>query len=167
LPYAVVKNAGEAFMQSFKKEFNLNYTIFRFFNTYGPKQSDDFVMSKFIHQALKNKDITIYGDGKQTRTFCYIDDNLDATVNAFMKGECINDVANIGNDVEITILELAKKIVKVSKSKSKIIHLPPLPKGDMPRRKPDVKKMKKLLGKKMITLEEGIKKIIDLQDLRH
>src|SRR5437588_12842334 len=71
LPYAVVKNVGEAFLRSYKQEFDLDYTIFRFFNTYGPKQSSDFVMTKFIKAALANDRITIYGDGSQTRTFCY------------------------------------------------------------------------------------------------
>jgi len=161
LPYAIVKNAGEAFLKSYKKECNLDYTIFRFFNTYGPKQSTDFVMSRFINLALKDEDITIYGDGKQTRTFCYIEDNLDATMNAFMKNKYINDVVNIGNDIETTILELAEKIIKITKSKSKIIHLPPLPEGDMTRRKPDISKMKKLLGRKLFPLEKGIKKVIE------
>jgi len=167
LPYAIVKNAGEAFLKSFKKEFNLDYTIFRFFNTYGLKQSTDFVMSKFINLALKNEDITIYGDGKQTRTFCYIEDNLDATINAFMKNKYVNDVVNIGNNIETTILELAQKIIKITKSKSKIIHLPPLSEGDMTRRKPDIFKMKKLLGRKLFPLEKGIKKVIESWNLYH
>ncbi|MES3032194.1 MAG: NAD-dependent epimerase/dehydratase family protein [Patescibacteria group bacterium] len=167
LPYAIVKNVGEAFLQAFKKECNVNYTIFRFFNTYGPKQSMDFVMSKFISLALKNKNITIYGDGKQTRTFCYIDDNLDATINAFMQNKYINKIVNIGNDNEITILELAKKVIRITKSKSQIIHLPPLPKGDVTRRKPDISKMKNLLGRKLIPLEKGIKKVIESWNLYH
>ena len=78
VPYAVVKNVGEAFLKSYHKEFGLDYTIYRFFNTYGPKQSPDFVMSRFIAKALKNEPITIYGDGLQSRTFCFIDDNVDA-----------------------------------------------------------------------------------------
>ncbi|MFM7902004.1 MAG: NAD-dependent epimerase/dehydratase family protein, partial [Bacteroidota bacterium] len=83
LPYAIVKNVGEAYLRSFKQEYDLAFTIFRFFNTYGPQQSNDFVMSKFITAALSNTDITIYGDGSQTRTFCYIDDNVDACLSAF------------------------------------------------------------------------------------
>jgi len=70
IPYAIVKNAGEAYLRSFKKEYNLDFTIFRFFNTYGSKQSVDFVMSLFISLALRNQDIAIYGDGMQKRTFC-------------------------------------------------------------------------------------------------
>jgi UDP-glucose 4-epimerase len=161
LPYAIVKNVGEVFLKSYKKEYDLDYTIFRFFNTYGPKQSIDFVMSKFIRLALANKDITVYGNGMQTRTFCYIDDNIGATINALMKNKCINETINIGNDNEITILKLAEEIIRVTKSKSKIIHLPALKEGDMSRRKPDITKMKKLLGRKLLPLEKGIKKLIE------
>ena len=92
LPYAIVKNIGEAFLRSYQKEFGLEYTVFRFFNTYGPKQSRDFVVSKFIRAALANDDITLYGDGMQTRTFCYIDDNTDACLAAFHGNQVLNDV---------------------------------------------------------------------------
>ena len=92
LPYAIVKNVGESYVKSYQQEFNLNYTIFRFFNTYGPKQSTDFVMSKFINSALKNEPITIYGDGSQTRTFCYIDDNTDFCVDAIENPSTINEI---------------------------------------------------------------------------
>ncbi|GIV34960.1 MAG: epimerase [Chitinophagales bacterium] len=160
LPYAVVKNVGEAFCRSYKNEYNLDYTIFRFFNTYGPRQSTDFVMSRFIHMALKNEDITIYGDGKQKRTFCYIDDNIDATVKTLYEDLYINDTVNIGSDVEISVLELAQTIIRITDSKSKIVHLPPLKEGDMLRRVPDITKMKSLLGREILPLEEGIKKVI-------
>jgi UDP-glucuronate decarboxylase len=160
LPYAIVKNVGEAYLRSYYQEFGLEFTIFRFFNTYGQKQSTDFVMSKFLTAALNNQDITIYGDGSQTRTFCYIDDNIDACLNAFYNNEIVNDVANIGNDYEITILDLARKIIDVSGSKSKIIFLPALKEGDMTRRCPDITVMKKLLDRRMTTLEEGIVKLI-------
>jgi UDP-glucose 4-epimerase len=160
LPYAIVKNVGEAYLRSYYQEFGLEFTIFRFFNTYGKKQSTDFVMSKFLTAALNNQDITIYGDGSQTRTFCYIDDNIDACLNAFYNNEIVNDVANIGNDYEITILDLARKIIEVSGSKSKIIFLPALKEGDMTRRCPDITVMKKLLDRRMTSLEEGIIKLI-------
>jgi UDP-glucuronate decarboxylase len=165
LPYAIVKNVGEAYLRAYKQEFDLDFTIYRFFNTYGPKQSNDFVMSRFLHAALHNKDITIYGDGMQTRTFCYIDDNVDATVNAFYQNKFVNDVVNIGSDDEMTILDLAKKIIKITRSKSKLLHLPALKEGDMTRRCPDVSKMKKLLNRKMTTLDEGIGKLI--KSFRH
>ena len=160
LPYAIVKNVGEAFIKSYKKEYGLDYTIFRFFNTYGPKQSTDFVMSKFIRAALKNKEITVYGDGKQTRTFCFIDDNIESTYNSLSKNMFLNDVVNVGNDKETTIIDLAKMIIKITKSKSKIVHLPPLKEGDMTRRKPDIAKMKELLGRPLLPIEAGIKKVI-------
>jgi UDP-glucuronate decarboxylase len=161
LPYAIVKNVGEAFLKSYKKEFGLDFTIFRFFNTYGSKQSKDFVVSKFISAALAGKDIPIYGDGKQTRTFCYIDDNITATTNAFYDGKFVNDVVNIGGENEITILELAQTIIRVTGSSSKIIHLPALKEGDMTRRKPDISKMKQLLNKPLMGLEEGLKKVLE------
>ncbi len=157
LPYAIVKNAGEAFCKAFKQEFDLDYTIFRFFNTYGPLQSTDFVMSKFVRAAQRNEKITVYGKGDQTRTFCYIDDNIDTTIKCLLENEYINDVINIGNDVQITILELAELIIKTTKSKSKIEHLPPLPEGDMSRRQPDIGKMKKLLNRDLLPLEDGLK----------
>jgi len=161
LPYAIVKNVGEAFLKSYKQEYNLDYTIFRFFNTYGPLQSKDFVVSKFIAAALKNEDITIYGDGSQTRTFCFVDDNIQSCVNAFMKDEVTNDVVNIGSDKILTVLELAEMIIKVSGSASKIVHLPALEEGDMTRRQPDTGKMLQLLGKEPLSLEDGLKKVID------
>ncbi|MBI4929972.1 MAG: NAD-dependent epimerase/dehydratase family protein [Bacteroidetes bacterium] len=160
LPYAIVKNIGEAYLKAYKKEFGLDFTVFRFFNTYGPKQSKDFVISKFINCALRNADMEIFGDGRQTRTFCFIDDNIEATINAFYKNLFIDDVVNIGSDIEITILELAKTIIKLTDSKSKIIHLPPLAEGDMTRRQPDATKMKKLLNRNFLSLEEGLKKIL-------
>jgi len=148
LPYAVVKNAGEAFCRSYFQEYGLEYTIFRFFNTYGPKQSPDFVVSRFINAALEHKPITIYGDGQQTRTFCYID-----------------DVVNIGNDHEISVLELARVIKKITDSRSEIVHLPALPEGDMTRRQPDIKKMECLLNRPFTSLEEGLKKILDSRNI--
>lgn len=160
LPYAIVKNIGEAYMKAYKKEFGLDYTIFRFFNTYGPKQSPDFVISRFISRALRNEPLEIFGDGSQTRTFCFIDDNITATTNAFYKNLFVNDVVNIGSDIESTILDLAKLIVKVSGSKSPIVHLPKLPEGDMTRRMPDATKMKQLLGRSYLPLEEGLKKVL-------
>ena len=160
LPYAIVKNAGEAFCKAFQDEYGLDYTIFRFFNTYGPLQSTDFVMSRFIRLAQKNEPITIYGDGKQTRTFCYIEDNLEATIACMEKDLYVNDVINVGNDHQTTILELAEKLIKKTKSKSKIQFLPPLPEGDMKRRQPDITKMQKLLNRDLIPLDKGIEMVL-------
>ena len=161
LPYAVVKNVGECFCKSYKQEFDLDYTIFRFFNTYGPRQSDDFVVSKFLVAATQGRDLTVYGDGSQTRTLCFIDDHVDATMNALSKNLFNNEIVNIGNDQEITILDLAKTIIRLTKSKSKIIHLPPLKEGDMTRRQPEITRMKELLGRNFTELEVGIQKVID------
>src|SRR5687768_3493962 len=163
LPYAVVKNAGESFCRSYYQEYGLEYTIFRFFNTYGTKQSQDFVVSRFIDAALQDKPITIYGDGQQTRTFCYINDNLEATVNCLLLGQFVNDVVNIGNDHELAVVELARTIKKITSSNSEIVHLPPLAEGDMTRRQPDIEKMQRLLNRPFTSLEEGLKKIIDIR----
>ena len=156
LPYAIVKNVSEAFCRSYCQEFGLNYTIFRFFNTYGPLQSDDFVITKFINLALQNSDITIYGDGLQTRTFCFIDDNIDTTIKIMEEGLCINDTINIGSDSIVTMIELADMVINIAKSNSNKVYLPPLKEGDMTRRQPDTGKMKKVLDRELITLEKGI-----------
>lgn len=161
VPYAVVKNLGEAFLRSYHKEFGLEYTIFRFFNTYGPKQSPDFVMSRFIAKALKNEPITIYGDGQQSRTFCYVDDNVDACLRSAYENFIVNDVVNIGNDNEITVLDLAHRIIELTKSKSVIEHLPPLQEGDMQRRLPDITIMRQLLNRPLTSIDEGIGRILE------
>jgi nucleoside-diphosphate-sugar epimerase len=161
LPYAIVKNVGEAYCRSYQQEYGLDYTIFRFFNTYGPKQSSDFVMSKFLKAALANKDITIYGDGSQSRTFCYIDDNLDACLTTLNNDEYKNDVYNIGNDVVITIKQLAETIIELTGSSSQIVYLPPLKDGDMTKRQPDISKMRELLKRDLLPYREGIKKILE------
>ncbi len=161
LPYAIVKNVAEAFCKAYHLEYGLNYTIFRFFNTYGPLQSNDFVVSRFIRKALDNKNIMIHGKGDQTRTFCFIDDNVDATILAMNEDHWLNDVVNIGSDVEISIVELAKKIIELTKSKSKIVHIEAREEGDMTRRKPDISKMRQVLQRELITLEKGIMLTID------
>jgi len=161
LPYAIVKNVGEAFLRTYYREFGLDYQIFRFFNTYGPNQSEDFVVPRFIRQAMANDDITIYGDGSQTRTFCYVDDNVEACINAHHSGLFENDTINIGSDVEYTIQSLAEKIIEVTGSSSKIINLPALAEGDMTRRKPDISKMKQLLNHDLLPLEEGVRRLAE------
>ena len=139
----------------------MDFTIFRFFNTYGTKQSKNFVISKFLIHALKNEDIPIYGDGLQTRTFCYVDDNVKATINAFNKNLYVNDVVNIGGENEITILDLAKTIIKITGSSSKIMFMPPLKEGDMRGRHPDTTKMKALTDAPLLPLKDGLKKILE------
>ena len=166
LPYAIVKNVGEAFFKSYYQEYDLEYTIFRFFNTYGPNQSEDFVVPRFLSAALNNLPITLYGDGLQTRSFCYVEDNIDTCIKAMENNECVNDVLNVGSDVEMTILDLAKRIINITDSKSSIIHLPALEEGDMTRRCPDTSKMKKILKRDLISLEDGINKLMDFYENR-
>ena len=160
VPYAVVKNVGESFLKSYQQEFGLAYTIFRFFNTYGPNQSTDFVVSRFLALALKGEDITIYGDGSQTRTFTYIDDNIDTIATIMNKRLLENDVINIGSEKLMTVLELANLVIKITNSKSNIVHVPALKEGDMTRRQPDNTKMKEILGRELISVEDGLKRMM-------
>ena len=92
VPYAIVKSVGESFMRTFHDHHQLDFTIMRFFNTYGPRQKNDFVISKFIELALQNKDITIYGDGSQTRSFLHVDDNIEFTIKILKNKKLLNDV---------------------------------------------------------------------------
>jgi UDP-glucose 4-epimerase len=160
LPYAIVKNVGEAYLRSYQREYGLDFTIFRFFNTYGPKQSKDFVISRFISMALQNRPISIYGDGSQTRTFCFVEDNVDACYRAFSERLFVNDVVNIGGNIEFPILEVAKLVKKLTGSNVEIRFLPALKEGDMTRRLPDTSKMQTLLQREPLPLEEGIRRIL-------
>ena len=160
VPYAVVKNVGESFFRSYWQVFQLPYTIFRFFNTYGPNQSIDFVVARFLAAALKNRTISIYGDGSQTRTFTYVDDTIEVCNRIFEKKLLVNDVINIGNDELMTIRDLAELTIKLTGSTSQIELLPPLKEGDMTRRQPDNTKMREILNKKLINIEEGIKRMM-------
>ena len=160
VPYAVVKNIGEAFLRSYHKQYGLDYTIFRFFNTYGPQQSEDFVVPRFLRQALQNEPITIYGKGDQTRTFCYVDDNVDTCL-AVLDGEkVLGNVLNIGSADEISVLELAKLVIELTDSKSEIVFLPPLEEGDMMRRQPDNSAMLSILGRELVPLAKGLKSML-------
>jgi UDP-glucose 4-epimerase len=160
VPYAVVKNVGECFFRSYWQTYQLPYTIFRFFNTYGPNQSTDFVVARFLASALQNKDIFIYGDGSQTRTFTYVDDTVLVCSKIFKENLLVNDVINIGNDELMTVKDLADLTIKLTNSRSKINFLPPLKEGDMTRRQPDNKRMREILNKKLINIEEGISKMM-------
>jgi nucleoside-diphosphate-sugar epimerase len=110
---------------------------------------------------MTDQDITLYGDGSQTRTFCYVDDNVEACINAHLTGQIENDTINIGSDAEFTIKELAEKVIDITGSKSRIVHLPPLPEGDMTRRKPDISKMRTLLNHDLVPLETGISRLVE------
>jgi len=160
VPYAVVKNVGECFFRSYWQTYGLPYTIFRFFNTYGPNQSTDFVVARFLAAALQNKDIQIYGDGSQTRTFTFVDDTVSVCNSIFEDQLLVNDVINIGNDQLITIKELAELSIRMAGSSSKITFLPPLKEGDMTRRQPDNTKMRSILNRELISLEDGMKAML-------
>jgi UDP-glucose 4-epimerase len=163
LPYAVVKNVGESFLRSYHKEYGLNFTIFRFFNTYGPRQSEDFVITRFLKQAMRGEQLTIYGDGLQSRTFCYIDDNIENTIRCLQEGHCLNDVMNVGSNEEMSVIDLARKIKSVTQSSSEIKFLPALKEGDMTRRKPDNTRMLQILKRPLISLEQGLLKTMNSQ----
>ncbi len=160
LPYAIVKNVGESFFRSYGEEHGLKYTIFRFFNTYGPLQNNDFVVSRFINKALNNEDIYIYGDGSQSRTFLHVNDNISFTLKVLSNGALINDIVNVGNDKEVTVKELANIIKDMLNSKSKINYIDPLKEGDMQRRRPDIMKMIEFYKKDLISIEDGISLIM-------
>lgn len=160
LPYAVVKNLGEVYLRTYEREFGLAFTIFRFFNTYGPRQSEDFVLPRFVRSALKGEPLTIYGEGQQTRTFCYVDDTVDACVTAHRTGAVENDVINIGSDQEITIRKLAETVIAATGSTSELKFLPPLAEGDMARRCPDTSKMRAMLNRPLVSLDDGIARLV-------
>jgi len=154
------KRFAEALIYIYRKDLNVNTGIIRIFNTYGPnmKPFDGRVVSTFIRQALKNEDITIFGDGSQTRAFCYISDQIDAQMK--MIHSDLEGPINIGNPNEFTMLELAEKVLKLTNSKSKIVYSP-LPKDDPTQRKPDISLARKELGwEPNVNLDEGLKKTI-------
>jgi UDP-glucuronate decarboxylase len=161
LPYAVVKNLGEVYLRTYEREFGLPHTIFRFFNTYGPRQSEDFVLPRFVRAALAGTPLQVYGDGAQTRTFCYVDDTVEACVKTHLSKSYENDVVNVGSDVEMTILQLAKAVIKATQSTSRLEFLPPLAEGDMSRRCPDISKMRQLLNRPLVPLEEGMRRLVE------
>lgn len=167
LPYAVVKNLGEIYFRTYQREFGLPFTIFRFFNTYGPLQSEDFVISKFVARAIGGEDLTVYGDGKQTRTFCYVDDSIEFQVACLRRDLFINDTVNVGSDVEIEIGELAELVRELVNPSATIARLPPLPEGDMTRRRPDNSKMTETLGRELLPLSDGIVRTAEFQRSRN
>lgn len=155
------KRCAETLCSDFIREKSLDVKIVRIFNTYGPRmrKDDGRVVSNFIVQALRNNDITIYGNGTQTRSFCYIDDLVDGLIKMMNSNE--KGPINLGNPEEYTILEFAKKVIKLTNSKSKIIFLDPL-EDDPKVRKPDITKAReKLNWEPRITLEEGLMKTIN------
>ena len=157
------KRCAETLFFDYKRQFNLDVKIFRIFNTYGPRLNydDGRVISNLIIQALKNKKITIYGNGLQTRSFCYIDDLIDAFYLFMNSNKNITGPLNVGNPNEISINELANKIINLTKSTSKISYYK-LPQDDPIKRKPDITLIKKKLNwTPKISLDKGLKKTIN------
>ena len=159
--YDEAKRFAEAATATYSRTYNLQTKVVRIFNTYGPRMqlNDGRVVTNFIVQALKGEDITVYGDGSQTRSFSYVQDTVNGIV-SLMESEH-NDVFNIGNPTEITINELASKIIEIINSNSKLINKD-LPQDDPKQRKPDITKAKTLLNwEPKVKLEDGLTKTID------
>ena len=155
------KRVAETLMMDYYRQNNVDIKIVRIFNTYGPRMAvnDGRVVSNFIVQALKGEDITIYGEGKQTRSFCYVDDLVEGISRMMNSGDFIGPV-NLGNPGEFTILELAEKVKDLTGSKSRLVYKP-LPEDDPIQRQPDISLAKDKLGwTPGISLEEGLKKTI-------
>lgn len=157
------KRVAETLFMSYHQQNNVEIKIMRIFNTYGPRMqpNDGRVVSNFIVQALKGNDITIYGDGSQTRSFCYVDDLIDGMIRLMNSDKSFTGPVNIGNPGEFTIRELAEKVIKYTGTSSKIIY-EPLPADDPMQRQPDISLAKKMLNwEPKIKLDEGLVKTIE------
>ena len=155
------KRCAETLFFDYHRENKVDIRVVRIFNTYGPRMhpNDGRVVSNFIVQALKGENITVYGDGQQTRSFCYVDDLLEGFVRLMEQTETVGPV-NLGNPGEFTMLELAEQVLKQTKSKSKIVHKP-LPADDPKQRRPDISLAKKYLKwEPKVPLAEGLKRTI-------
>lgn len=159
--YDESKRFGETITSAYVRSKNLDGRIVRIFNTYGPNMADDGrVVIEFINAALADKPLPIFGDGSQTRSFCYVDDMVEGLIVAMEKGES-GEVYNLGNPDEFTISELAEKVKEVIGSSSEIQNAGPLPEDDPEQRCPDITKAKEKLGwEPKVSLEEGLKKLI-------
>ncbi len=156
------KRCAETLCFDYKRQHDLNIKVVRIFNTYGPNMhpNDGRVVSNFIMQALSNEDITIYGDGEQTRSFCYIDDLVDAMTKMMDTDNTVVGPINLGNPTELKIIDLAEKIIKLTNSKSKIVNKD-LPVDDPIRRKPDISIAKKELNwQPKIDILDGLKETV-------
>lgn len=157
------KRCAETLFLDYHRQHNLDIKIARIFNTYGPRMhaNDGRVVSNFIVQALKGEDITIYGDGQQSRSFCYVDEMVDAFIRLMSTGRDFIGPVNLGNPGEFTIRELAEKTIAMTGSKSSLNNLP-LPEDDPKQRQPDISLAKEKLGwEPVIKLEEGLDKTIE------
>jgi UDP-glucuronate decarboxylase len=156
------KRCAETLFFDYRRQHNMPIKVVRIFNTYGPRMhpNDGRVVSNFIVQALLGRDITIYGDGSQTRSFCYVDDLIDGMIRMMATPDAVTGPINIGNPVEFTILQLASLVVETTGSRSKIVHRPK-PQDDPRQRRPDISKAHEALGwAPRIPLEEGLKRTI-------
>ena len=156
------KRVAETLMMDYHRQNKVDIRIVRIFNTYGPRMAlmDGRVVSNFIVQALKNEDITVYGDGSQTRSFCYVSDLVDGLIRMMNKGNFTGPV-NLGNTDEYTILDFAKKIKELTGAKAKIV-FKPLPQDDPMQRRPDITLAKKKLNwEPKISLNEGLRKTVE------
>ncbi len=156
------KRCAETLFFDYHRQNNVNIRVVRIFNTYGPRMhpNDGRVVSNFIVQALENRNITVYGDGSQTRSFCYVDDLIDGMVRMMNGSDDLTGPVNLGNPTEFTILELAEKVIQLTDSKSRIVFRP-LPQDDPLQRKPDISLARKRLEWEPVTpLDEGLKSTI-------
>lgn len=158
------KRFGEALCMAYKRSYGIDVRIARIFNSYGPRLREDGaygrVVSRFIKQALTEEDITIYGDGRQTRSFCYVKDTVRGILTMLTKKEADGEVFNIGNPDELTVLSLARKVKKLTGSNSKLV-MKPLPPDDPKRRCPDISKIRDLLGwAPEVDLDDGMRSTI-------
>ena len=156
------KRCAETLFFDYHRQYNLDIKVVRIFNTYGPRMhpNDGRVVSNFIVQALKGKDISIYGTGQQTRSFCFVDDLIDGFVRMMRSPDGITGPINIGNPSEFTMLELAEAVIKLTGSKSKLIFLP-LPTDDPRQRQPDITlAQQELSWEPAVSLEDGLKETI-------
>ena len=156
------KRAAETLFFDYNRQHNLQIRVARIFNTYGPRMAigDGRVVSNFIVQALRGEDITIYGDGSQTRSFCYVDDLVDGFIRMMAKTDNLVGPINLGNPGEFKMLELAEKVVAQTSSNSKLV-FEPLPQDDPKQRQPDISKAKRELDwEPKVSLDEGLEKTI-------
>jgi UDP-glucuronate decarboxylase len=156
------KRCAETLFFDYHRQHNLQIKVVRIFNTYGPRMhpNDGRVVSNFIVQALQGEDITIYGDGQQTRSFCYGDDLIDAMVRMMATGDDVTGPVNIGNPGEFTIRQLAEMVIDLTGSRSKIVSRP-VPADDPKQRRPDISQANELLGWQPRTqLRDGLQKTI-------
>jgi UDP-glucuronate decarboxylase len=157
------KRCAETLFFDYRRQLNIAIKVVRIFNTYGPRMLpyDGRVVSNFIVQALKGKDITIYGSGKQTRSFCYVSDMVEALVAMMTTNKDVTGPINLGNPGEFTMLELAELVIEMTNSKSKMVFVD-LPQDDPAQRKPDISKAKEILKwKPEVQLREGLGRTID------